>query len=293
MSEGSMSDKNKLGRGLGAIFGDDVEAVLEEIQKGQRDVLVSDKGKIPVAAVRTNPYQPRKQFDQTKLEELADSIKEHGIITPIIVRRSEPGFELIAGERRLRAAKLAGLDQIDAIIMEFTDEQMMEISLIENIQRENLNIMEEAMAYEQMVTRFAYTQEALAQKVGKSREHIANILRLNRLPKEIAQLVMSDKLTMGHVRPLIPYIDEIDVVALAKKIVADDLSVRAVEALLKKPEAKPKTKKNVDQYAYVANLLEQKVQSKVSIDEKKITIHYHSLDDLNRILETLGILEQE
>lgn len=288
-----MSDKNKLGRGLGAIFGDDVEAVLEEIQKGQHDSFVSDRSKVSVDAIRTNPYQPRKQFDQSKLIELANSIKEHGIVTPIIIRKSEPGYELIAGERRLRAAKLAELEQIDAIVMDFSDEQMMEISLIENIQRENLNIMEEAMAYEQMVTRFGYTQEALSKKVGKSREHITNILRLNRLPKEVAQLVMNEQLTMGHVRPLIPYINELDVVAIAHKIVKDDLSVRSVEALLKKPAAKPKVVKDYAQFAYASDLLEQKVQSKVSIDDKKITIHYHSMDDLNRILEALGIIESD
>lgn len=289
-----MSDKkNRLGKGLGAIFGEDVAGVLEEIQKGSSDVFVGDKAKIPVDSIVNNPYQPRKEFDETKIQELAASILEHGVLTPILVRKTDIGYELIAGERRLRAAKLIQMDDIDSIVVDFDDDQMMEVSLIENIQRENLNIMEEAMAYQQMMERFDYTQELLAKKVGKSREHIANTLRLNKLPKEVAKLVSDNKLSMGHVRPLIPLIETQDIVLLAKKIVNEGLSVRAVEKLVKTPQPKVKVKKDLSRYHYVTELLEKKVQSKVSIDENKILIQHHGDDDLNRILELLQVIEED
>lgn len=289
-----MSDKkNRLGKGLGAIFGEDVTGVLEEIQKGSSDVYVGDKAKIPVESIINNPYQPRKEFDETKIQELAASILEHGILTPILVRKTDIGYELIAGERRLRAAKLIQLDDIDAIVVDFDDDQMMEVSLIENIQRENLNIMEEAMAYQQMMERFDYTQELLAKRVGKSREHIANTLRLNKLPKEVAQLVIDNQLSMGHVRPLIPLMETQDIVNIARKIAKEGLSVRAVEKLVKKPLVQPKITKDLSRYNYVTELLEKKIQSKVSVDENKIQIQYHGDDDLNRILEILQIIEED
>ncbi len=289
-----MSDKrNRLGKGLGAIFGEDVAGVLEEIQKGSSDVFVGDKAKIPVDSIVNNPYQPRKEFDEAKIQELASSILEHGVLTPILVRKTDIGYELIAGERRLRAAKLIQMDDIDSIVVDFDDDQMMEVSLIENIQRENLNIMEEAMGYKQMMERFDYTQELLAKKVGKSREHIANTLRLNKLPKEVAKLVSDNKLSMGHVRPLIPLMETQDIVLLAKKIVSEGLSVRAVEKLVKNPKPKVKNKKDLSRYHYVTELLEKKIQSKVSIDENKILIQHHGDDDLNRILELLQIIDEE
>lgn len=289
-----MSDsKRRLGKGLGAIFGEDVSEVLEEIQRGSSDVFVGDKAKIPLDSIVLNPYQPRKQFDETKLQELASSILEHGILTPILVRKTDIGYELIAGERRLRASKMIELEHIEAIVVDFDDDQMMEVSLIENIQRENLNIMEEAQAYLQMMERFEYTQELLAKKVGKSREHIANTLRLNRLPKEVAKMVSDNLLSMGHVRPLIPLIDTEDIIPLAKKIVSEGLSVRAVESMVKKPVSKPKPKTETTRYDYAIELFEKKIQTKVVIDQQKIQIHYHGDDDLNRIMELLNIQDDE
>ena len=289
-----MSDsKKRLGKGLSAIFGEDVSEVLEEIQRGSSDIFIGDKAKIPVNSIVLNPYQPRKNFDETKLQELASSILEHGILTPILVRKTDVGYELIAGERRLRASKLIGLELIDSIVVDFDDDQMMEVSLIENIQRENLNIMEEAQAYLQMMERFEYTQESLAKKVGKSREHIANTLRLNRLPEEVAKMVADNQLSMGHVRPLIPLIDSEDILPLAKKIIEDGMSVRAVENMLKKPVSKPKGKTETNRYNYAVELFESKVQTKVTIDQNKIQIHYHGDDDLNRIMELLDIQEKE
>lgn len=289
-----MSDKKaRLGKGLEAIFGDDISSVLEDIQRGSSDVFVGDKVKIPVDTITTNPYQPRKEFDPIKIQELASSIAQHGILTPILVRQSDLGYELIAGERRLRAAKEIELAQIDAIIVDFNDQEMMEVSLIENIQREDLNVIEEAQAYQKLMEAFDYTQEQLARKVGKSREHIANILRLNKLPQAVRDLVVNEQLSMGHVRPLIPLIESEDVVALAKKIASEGMSVRAVEKLLKKPIRKPAIKKDYSRYDYATSLIEHKVQTKVVIDDHKIQIHYHGDDDLNRILELLNLIEEE
>lgn len=285
--------KNRLGKGLDAIFGDDVSSVLEDIQKGNSSINVMGRMEVEVSKVRTNPYQPRKNFDQQKIDELAQSIAEHGVFTPILVRESLGGYELIAGERRLRATKKAGLEKIPAIIMTFTDEEMMEISLIENIQREDLNVIEEAMAFFKMIERFNYTQEELGKRVGKSREYIANILRLLKLPNEIQQMVVDKKLTMGHVRPLITLGSEKEMLEVAKKAANLGMSVRAVESMLKKPESKPKVEPDKKRFSYARRLLESKVQSKVSIDEQRITIKYFGDADLNRILEALGVIEEE
>ena len=175
-----MADKKKsgLGRGLNSIFGSDVEQFLEDIQNNGGDAPGRKEVEIPVSEIRPNPYQPRKEFEEKSLNELADSIRLHGIFTPLLVRPSVQGYELIAGERRLRAAKIAGLATVPAISVDFTDEEMMEISLLENVQRENLNPIEEAAAYESLIKRLGYTQEQLAERVGKSREYCANMLRL-------------------------------------------------------------------------------------------------------------------
>ena len=178
--------------------------MIEEIQQGDE----SRQSEIKLSEIRPNPYQPRKIFDDEKIGELAQSIKEHGVFTPVLLRKSVKGYELIAGERRVRASKKAGLKTIPAIVMEFTEEQMMEISLLENIQREDLNAIEEAQAYQRLIERLDYTQEKLAQRVGKSREHITNTLRLLKLPKSVQQLVTENKLSMGHVRPLVTIEDE-------------------------------------------------------------------------------------
>ena len=178
-----MDNKNnaRLGKGLSSIFGQDVSKVLDDIQNGDMEVERQEQSKIPVDEIRPNPYQPRKVFDDEALKELSSSIKQHGVFTPILVKKSIQGYDLIAGERRLRASKLAGLQDIPAIIVDFDDQEMMEIALLENIQREDLNVIEEAKAYEKLIQRLGYTQEQLAHRVGKSREHITNLLRLLKL----------------------------------------------------------------------------------------------------------------
>lgn len=286
-------DESRLGKGLGAIFGEDLSNVIEEIQQGDD----SRQSEIKLSEIRSNPYQPRKIFDDGKIEELAQSIREHGVFTPILVRRSVKGYELIAGERRVRASKKAGLKTIPAIVMEFTEEQMMEISLLENIQREDLNAIEEAQAYQRLIDRLGYTQEKLAQRVGKSREHITNTMRLLRLPKSVQQLVIDNKLSMGHVRPLVTIEDEGEAYDLAMQIAEEGLSVREVEKRVKerhdKPKAKPDRKKEDPNLLYVEEIMQNRLQTRVKVDKKQIVIQYSGTEDLNRILELIHCLEEE
>ena len=212
----STRDTNRLGKGLNSIFGQDVSKVLEDIQNGDVKTEKQEQTKINIDQIRPNPYQPRKVFDDTALQELSQSIKQHGVFTPILVKKSIQGYDLIAGERRLRASKLAGMSDIPAIIVDLNDQEMMEIALLENIQRENLNGIEEAKAYEQLIQRLNYTQEQLANRVGKSREHITNTLRLLKLPEDVQEYVVQKKLSMGHVRALIGLKDENMIRKIAK-----------------------------------------------------------------------------
>lgn len=285
-------DDTRLGKGLGAIFGEDLSNVIEDIQQGEE----GRQSEVKLSEIRPNPYQPRKIFDDDKIGELAQSIKEHGVFTPVLLRKSVKGYELIAGERRVRASKMAGRKTIPAIVMEFTEEQMMEISLLENIQREDLNAIEEAQAYQRLIDRLEYTQEKLAQRVGKSREHITNTLRLLKLPKSVQQLVIENKLSMGHVRPLVTIDDEGEAYDLAMRIAEEGLSVREVERLVKErheqPKEKPEKKKDDPSLTYVEEVMEKKLQTRVKVDKKQIVIKYSGTDDLNRILELLNCIEE-
>ena len=288
-------DQTRLGRGLSAIFGEDVTSVLDEIQQGKTEVEGSKKSEIEVSIIRPNPYQPRRTFDEAKLQELAESIKTHGVFTPILVKNAIQGYELIAGERRLRAAKIAGLKTIPAIIVEFDDAQMMEIALLENIQREDLNAIEEALGYEKIIARLNYTQEELAKRIGKSREHVANMLRLLKLPQTVQQHVVDGKLSMGHVRALLSLKDPQRMEEVAEKAIALHLSVRAVETLVKninQPKEEVKKEKDIHLQA-VEKKLQRKFQTKVKIDQRHIAITYVDQDDLNRILELLNALDEE
>ena len=288
-------DQSRLGRGLSAIFGEDVTSVLDEIQQGKTEVEGSKKSEIEISQIRPNPYQPRRSFDETKLAELAESIKTHGVFTPILVKVAVQGYELIAGERRLRAAKLAGLKTIPAIIVEFDDQQMMEIALLENIQRQDLNAIEEALGYEKLIQRLNYTQEELAKRIGKSREHVANMLRLLKLPQTVQQHVVEGRLSMGHVRALLSLKDPQRMEEVAEKAIALHLSVRAVETMVKninQPKVEVKKEKDIHLQA-VEKKLQRKFQTKVKIDQRHIAITYVDQDDLNRILELLNALDEE
>ena len=277
----------RLGKGLSAIFGEDVSNVLEDIQQGKSEVHEDSKFEVDVKDVKPNPYQPRKHFDDDKIQELADSIKLHGVFTPILVKKAVKGYELITGERRLRASKLAGLKRIPAILMDFDDQQMMEIALLENIQREDLNAIEEAQGYEKLIKKLGYKQEELAHRIGKSREHVANMLRLLKLPASVQQHVVNNELSMGHVRALLSLKDPKLMEEVAQKAIQLHLSVRAVETLVKnmnEPKPEPVKKErdvNLDQ---VEKRLQSRFGTKVKIDEKQIVIKYHGNDDLNRVL---------
>lgn len=285
-------DNRRLGKGLGAIFGEDLSAIIEDIQQRPEDS-IGRKQNIPLAKIMPNPYQPRKEFKAEKIAELAESIAQHGVFTPILVRETVNGFQLIAGERRVRAAETAGLTQIPAIIVDFTDEMMLEIGLLENIQRENLSVIEEAIAYETMLKKLNYTQEKIALRVSKSREHVANLLRLLKLPAEVQNDVHNGELTMGHVRPLITLNDKQKILDLAEKIKQEKLSVRAVEQLLKTGSQPAKTK-DLPVNKYLLELKQQiasKLQTAVWLDEHRLTIKFNDTEDLNRILELLNLTE--
>ena len=285
--------KRALGMGLEQLFNNenlDLEGIEKKIYESTPKEEIVE---IDISELRPNPYQPRKEFDPEKLTELAVSIKEHGIIQPIIVKKSVKGYEIIAGERRYRASKLAGLDKVPAIVRPFTDEQMAEISLLENIQRENLNPIEEALAYKQLLEKSHMTHENLSTKVGKSRSYITNVIGLLRLPSEVQELVSKGKISMGHARALSKLESDEEIIRLAHKIDEENITVRDVEDISSKEEKKVKITKKVDNndYKYVEDLLRDKLDTKINKKDKKIEISFTNVADLNRILEILNVKE--
>ena len=289
--------KKALGRGLEELFNTeslDYEGIEKKIYETASSEEITE---ISLDELRPNPYQPRKRFDDEALRELSESIKNHGVFQPIIVKKSIKGYEIIAGERRCRASKLAGRKTIPAIIRSFTDDQMMEIALLENLQRENLSAIEEAIAYKAMLEKLSITQDDLAKKVGKSRSHITNIIGLLRLPREIQQMIIKQEITMGHARVISKLESEDEMIKLAKQIVEQKLPVRDVELLSTNPEVLKKVKmdrkkhNNFSEYKFVEELLRDKLDARVKISEKKIEINFSNINDLNRILEILNIKE--
>lgn len=285
-----------LGKGLNSIFGQDVEQYLDDIQNNAAEAPGRREVELPIEEIRPNPYQPRKEFDKKALEELSESIKTHGIFTPLLVRKSVSGYDLITGERRLRAAKMAGLKTVPAIQVEFTEEQMMEIAILENVQREDLNPIEEAAAYESLIQKLGYTQEKLAERVGKSREYCANIMRLLKLPEDVQSMVVNKELTMSHVRPLLSLNDEEEIFDAAEKIKKNKMSVREVEAYVRDVngggQKKPKKKEKDPMIRDLEIQLSEKLGTQVVFSKKNFTISYHDTDDLNRILELIGCLDE-
>lgn len=285
-----------LGKGLNSIFGQDVEQYLDDIQNNAAEAPGRREVELPIEEIRPNPYQPRKEFDKKALEELSESIKTHGIFTPLLVRKSVSGYDLITGERRLRAAKMAGLKTVPAIQVEFTEEQMMEIAILENVQREDLNPIEEAAAYESLIQKLGYTQEKLAERVGKSREYCANIMRLLKLPEDVQSMVVNKELTMSHVRPLLSLNDEEEIFDAAEKIKKNKMSVREVEAYVRGVngggQKKPKKKEKDPMIRDLEIQLSEKLGTQVVFSKKSFTISYHDTDDLNRILELIGCLDE-
>lgn len=280
--------KGGLGRGLGALFEEEPQVKpAEEIED------------LHLAEVRPNPYQPRKNFDEKKLAELAESIKENGVLQPIIVRRSVGGYEIIAGERRCRASELAGQATIPAIIRQFDESQMMEVAILENLQREDLTPLEEAQAYEMLQKNLGLTQEEVSKKMGKSRPYITNYLRLLTLPQKTKGLLQRGELSMGQARTLLGLKDKDRIDELAKRVVKEGMPVRKVEALVAKmnERGQKQKKKNAGKSAFVRaseSQLAAKFGSPVSITENKtgkghLSIDFASPDELNRILDLLGV----
>ena len=287
--------KRALGKGLEQLFNNenfDMDTFEKEVYESTpKDEIIE----VSLDELRPNPYQPRKVFDQEALEELSSSIREHGVFQPIIIKKSIKGYEIIAGERRVRASKLAGKETIPAIIRDFTDEQMMEISLLENLQRENLNPIEEAQAYRSMLDKLGITQEELSNKVGKSRSHITNIIGILRLPEEVQKMIAQEKLTMSHAKLLSKLENEEDIIEMADRIVNQKLTVHDVEELTNEKQKKNKIERKVStqstEYKYVEDMLRDKLDAKVKIREKQIVINFTNVADLNRILEILDVKE--
>ncbi len=287
--------KRALGRGLEQLFNSE-NLDFNSFEKQIYETTNSDEIiELNLDEIRPNPYQPRKVFKEESLKELAESIKINGVFQPIIVKKSIKGYDLVAGERRFRASKLAGKQTIPAIIRDFSENQMIEIALLENLQRENLNVIEEALAYKSMIEKLNLTQEELSTKVSKSRSHITNILGLLRLPSEIQKMLINNELTMGHARVLSKLDSEEKMLEYAKKIVENKLPVREIEEITIDDERKNKIKKPVKEvnkdYKYVEDLLREKLDTKVKVKDKKIEIKFTNVADLNRILEILNVRE--
>jgi ParB family transcriptional regulator, chromosome partitioning protein len=279
-----------LGKGINALF-NNVDAEKEETVQ-----------EISVKELRPNPYQPRKVFEPEAIEELKESIKEHGILQPLIVRKSIKGFEIVVGERRFRAAKAAKLTKVPVVVRELTDKQMMELAVLENLQREDLSPIEEGNAYQLLMDKLDLTQEQLAKRLGKSRPHIANHIRLLSLPPQIQQLIIEDKITMGHGRALLGLRKKEKLQPVVDKIIKESLNVRQLEKLIHElnENVSRETKKPEKKDVFITeqeSLLRERFGTNVSIKQSKkkgkIEFEFFSQEDLNRILELLENLDNK
>ncbi len=274
----------RLGKGLDAFFTNIEDTSEEAIEQ------------IAIEECRPNPYQPRKTFEADAIEELKESILEYGIIQPLIARKSIKGYEIVVGERRLRAAKEAGLTEVPVIVQELTDERMMELALLENLQREDLNPIEEATAYSTLMRELNITQEELSRRLGKSRSHIANMVRLLSLPTNVIAYMNNGELTMGHGRALLGIKENANVEPLVKRILAEKLNVRQVEKIIQEMHEKPLKRKKSEQKKDIflqekESALQNRLGTGVSIQrgkrKGKIQIEFYTNDDLERIIDLL------
>ena len=280
--------KKGLGKGLDSLFGG-----IDTTTNGETVI------ELKISEVEPDRTQPRRDFDEVKLAELASSIKEHGVITPIIVKKLETGFyQIVAGERRWRASKLADAKTIPAIVRDMSKAELYEVSMIENLQRQDLNPVEEAKGYKRLIEEFNLTQEMISKKLGKSRSSVANSLRILNLPQEVVSLLETSQLTFGHAKVLLSCEDEKKQIALAKKVIQEGLSVRQLEAEIKTPDKKPAKSKKVDLNLKLAlKAFEEKVTkglgTKVKIQgtktKGKIEIEYYGTEDLERIVKLMKI----
>lgn len=276
----------RLGKGLNALIGD-MDRETNEIEQ------------LPISECRTNPYQPRKTFDADALEELKVSIEEYGIIQPLIVRKSIKGYEIVAGERRFRAAKMAGLTEVPAIVKDFDDHKMMEIALLENLQREDLTVIEEALAYKGLLEELNLTQDELSEKIGKSRSHISNTMRLLTLPDHVITYVNNGTLSMGHARAILGLKDKDQLNSLVKKIVNEGLNVRQVEKLVtslnkQKPKQGKRHKQPKKKDIFILRqeeILREQLGTNVKIEKNKnkgkIEIEFYSNEELEKLINVL------
>ena len=283
-----MSKKFALGKGLGALIPE--ESIVEE---------KSNNLLIPLNKIKSNSDQPRKNFDSDKIVELAESIKHHGIIQPLILKKVEDEYIIVAGERRWRAAKSLGLKEVPAIIMDLSDKQVLEISLIENIQRQDLNPIEEAMAYKKLLSDFKLTQEELSKRIGKSRTAITNSMRLINLDERVQVYLIEGVISEGHGRALLAISDGDKQYELSQRVIDEKLSVREIERIVKSiltDNEKPKEKANKELNSYYRDIkdrLQEYFGTKVNLSNKKnrgkIEIEYYSEEDLQRILDIINL----
>ena len=288
-----MAKKTSLNKGLEALLGDVAES--KNLAKPQKNVKKETKEKsseILLSQIRANQYQPRTSFDQKKLEELAESIKKHGVIQPVLVRKDGKGFELVAGERRFRAAKLAKLKKIPVVVSNISDVQSLEIAILENIQREDLNPLEVAKGYQRLKDEFGYTQEAVAKSVGKPRSSVANSLRLLTLSPKIQDEIDKGAVSEGHAKVLLS-VDGVRADQLLMRIISENLSVRDLEKQITEssPQTSKKEKKSRDELN-LESALSSRIGSKVTIDDKdgkgKMVIKYYSYEELDGIIEKIS-----
>jgi len=291
--------KRGLGRGLDSLFGEysaeEPAEVKEKVVEKVEKVVVNEPKEIDIGLIDRNPDQPRKIFEETALQELADSIKNHGVIQPIIVKENEGRYVIIAGERRWRASRLAGIKTIPCVVKNYTEREISEIAIIENLQREDLNPIESAKAIRNLINQYDLTQDEVADKIGKSRPAVANTLRLLALPENIISLVENNKITAGHARALLAVDDSAKQKEIALSIIENDLTVRDVEKLIKALN-KPVVEKQVkvqslelkDFSEQIKRVLSTKVEIKGDDNKGKIVINYYSKDDLNRIYDILN-----
>ena len=296
MNQENNHKRKSLGRGLGALLGDD-DISFEDVEQQVENAHHVESNKININQIDPSPYQPRKEFDEEALKALAESIKEKGVLQPLLVRKKENGYELIAGERRLRASKLAGLTEVPVIVKEMSDKEVLEVALVENLLRENLSAIEEAEGLQRLMNEFSHTQEALSQIVGKSRSHIANTLRLLGLPLSVQNMIKEGKLSAGQARNLVGLENAEE---LALLIIKKDLNGRQVEELVNKlksgklADKKEKIAKNED-IADIEKDLNKKLGFRIKINPNKqgggkVVLQYGSVAELDMIIE---ILEQK
>ena len=293
--------KKGLGRGLNALLSvyDDEETV--ETPVNTTKTAIKGLNEIKISDIQPNPNQPRKHFDETALNELAASIKIHGVIQPIVINEENNGkYMIIAGERRWRAAKIAGLETIPAYIRNFTEKQIKEISIIENLQREDLNPIEAAKAIKQLMEEYKLTQEAVAERIGKSRSVIANTVRLLTLPMEVVDLIEKDKLSAGHAKVLVGLDDPQEQIKIAYVAVSKKLSVRDIEKLVKNfnnpTKERPKSEQSIELREMIAEMqrvFATKVSAIGNDNKGRIYIDYYSKDDLDRISELLALINKK